>query len=73
MCACVCVCTLLQGLFPAIDIGTVHLASCQRVVLFHLDKVCEVCVWGQACACMYVRACTQARFNAFFATVNPRG
>jgi ribosome biogenesis protein SSF1/2 len=32
--------SMLQGMFPAIDIATVRLASCQRVVLFHMDKVC---------------------------------
>ena len=31
--------SMLQGMFPAIDIATVRLASCQRVVLFHFDKV----------------------------------
>ena len=37
--------SMLQGMFPAIDIATVRLSSCQRVVLFHLDKVRRcVCV-----------------------------
>ena len=31
--------SMLQGMFPTIDIGTVRLSSCQRVVLFHMDKV----------------------------------
>lgn len=30
--------SMLQGMFPTIDIGTVRLSSCQRVVLFHMDK-----------------------------------
>jgi hypothetical protein len=34
--------SMLQGMFPTIDIGTVRLGSCQRVVLFHFDKV----LWG---------------------------
>jgi hypothetical protein len=32
---------MLQGLFPAIDVATVRLAACRRVVLFNLDKVCD--------------------------------
>ena len=47
----------IQHMFPAIDVATIKLAECRRVVLLHLHKVCvHVCV----CVCIYVCVCVCA-------------